>query len=64
MYGDDELVLSLLDPDTGDPMLEGVNGYGDVVRMTELGIELSDEVTTGGPYTGGDGVGIDRRRPG
>ena len=46
IYGNDELVLSLLDPDTGAPMLDGLNGNGDVLRMTALGMQYSNEVTT------------------
>ena len=58
IYGNDELVLSLLDPDTGAPMLDGLNGNGDVLRMTALGMQYSDEVTTVVPVPGASALGL------
>lgn len=45
LYGRDELVLRLLDPDTGAPMLEGLHDFGDILRLTAAGIQASEEVT-------------------
>ena len=60
IYGDDELVLKLLDPDsdTGAPMLEGLNGLGDVLRVTALGIQCSNEVSTVVPVPGALALGL------
>jgi hypothetical protein len=49
--GLDELVVSILDPDTLEPLLPGVNGFGDVLSANASGVQHSDEVTLSGSPT-------------
>jgi hypothetical protein len=64
----DELLVSILDPDTGDGLLEGLEGYGDVLRIYADDIDSSDDVTAmvvpvpGAMVLGLIGVGLVRAR--
>ncbi len=47
LFGFDELVISLLNPDTWEPLVSGLNGFGDVLSLSADGLRHTDEVTVG-----------------